>query len=189
MVDLLNQNCLQSTKVNTIKNILPDTMVDFLNQTLPSINQGQYHQQDHSIQYGWISDNTAFSQPRSVPSTRSSQTPHRKKRFRGFPFPSRDVTYQTLSRWEYVSLIKPELFPFPSLNSHRILLNQLVFLFAGRSFPRYSSSPGGNSSKIFDNSFVYTVPSLKFSRIFPFWAVFPYLHKLCMGKFIFNKLP
>jgi hypothetical protein len=40
-----------------------------------------------------------------------------KKRFRGFPFPSRDVTYHTLSGREYVSLIKPEVFPdilFPS---------------------------------------------------------------------------
>jgi hypothetical protein len=84
---------------------------------------------------------------------------HRKKRFRGFPFPSRDVTYQTLSRREYVSLIKHEVFPFPSWNSHRIPLNQLVFLFTDRSFPRYSSSPGGNSSKIFDKSFVYLFPS------------------------------
>jgi hypothetical protein len=48
---------------------------------------------------------------------------HRKKRFRCFPFPSRDVTYQTLSRREYVSLIKPEVFPLPSWDSHRILLN------------------------------------------------------------------
>ena len=60
---------------------------------------------------------------------------HRKKRFRGFPFPNRDVTYQNLSRREYVSLIKLEVFPFPSWNSHRILLNQLVFLFARKSFP------------------------------------------------------
>lgn len=84
---------------------------------------------------------------------------HRKKMFRCFPFPRRDVTYQTLSRREYVSLIKPEVFPFPSWNSHRILLNQLVFLFTDRSFPGYSSSPGGNSSKIFDNSFVYLFPA------------------------------
>jgi hypothetical protein len=40
---------------------------------------------------------------------------HRKKRFSGFPFPSRDVTYQTLSRREYVSLFKPEVFPFPRI--------------------------------------------------------------------------
>ncbi len=83
---------------------------------------------------------------------------HRKKRVRCFPFPRRDVTYQTLSRREYVSLIKPEVFPFPSLDSHRILLNQLVFLFTYRSFPGYSTSPGGNSSKVFDNSFVYLFP-------------------------------
>jgi hypothetical protein len=38
-------------------------------------------------------------------------------------------------------------------------LNQLVFLFTDRSFPGYSSSPGGNSSKIFDNSFVYLFPA------------------------------
>jgi hypothetical protein len=84
---------------------------------------------------------------------------HRKKKFRGFPLPSRDVTYQTLSRREYVSLIKSEVFPFPSWNSHRILLNQLVFLFTGMNFPGYSSSPGGNSSKIFDNSFVHLFPA------------------------------
>jgi hypothetical protein len=39
------------------------------------------------------------------------------KKFRGFPFPSRDVTYQTLSSREDVSLTKPEVFsdiPFPS---------------------------------------------------------------------------
>jgi hypothetical protein len=39
----------------------------------------------------------------------TTRTVHRKKRFRCFPFPSRDVTYQTLSRREYVSLIKPEV--------------------------------------------------------------------------------
>ncbi len=93
---------------------------------------------------------------------------HRKKIFRGFPFPSRDVTYQTLSRREYVSLIKSEVFPFPSWNSHRILLNQLVFLFADRSFPGYSSSAGGNSSKIFDNSFVYLFPAWNFPVFSPF---------------------
>jgi hypothetical protein len=40
-----------------------------------------------------------------------------KKGFAVFPSPSRDVTYQTLSGREYVSLIKPEVFPdipFPS---------------------------------------------------------------------------
>jgi hypothetical protein len=79
---------------------------------------------------------------------------HRKKMFRCFPFPRWDVTYQTLSRLEYVSLIKPEVFPFPSWDSHIILLNQLVFLFTDRSFPGYSSSPGGNSSKVFDNLWV-----------------------------------
>jgi hypothetical protein len=42
---------------------------------------------------------------------------------------------------------------------YRILLNQLVFLFAGRVFPGYSSSPGGFSSEIFDNSFVYLFPA------------------------------
>ncbi len=39
------------------------------------------------------------------------------KRFRGFPFLSRDVIYQILSSLEYVYLIKPEVFrdiPFPS---------------------------------------------------------------------------
>jgi hypothetical protein len=93
---------------------------------------------------------------------------HRKKRFRGFPFPSREVTYETLSRREYVSLIKPEIFPFPSWNSRSILLNQLVFLFAGRSFPGYSSSPGGNSSKIFVKSFVYLFPAWNFHVFSPF---------------------
>jgi hypothetical protein len=90
---------------------------------------------------------------------RCNMVSHRKKMLPGFPFPRRDVTYQTLSRRKYVSLIKPEVLPFPSWNSHRILLNQLVFLFAGRSFPGYSSSPGGNSSKIFDNSLVYLFPA------------------------------
>jgi hypothetical protein len=62
---------------------------------------------------------------------------HSKNMFRCFPFPRRGDTYQTLYRREYVSLIKPEVFPFPSWNSHRILLNQLVFLFTDRSFPGY----------------------------------------------------
>jgi hypothetical protein len=108
-----------------------------------------------------------------------------KKRFRCFPFPRRDVTYQTLSRREYVSLIKPEVFPFPSWNSHRILLNQLVFLYTDRSFPGYSSSPGGNSSKIFDNSFVYLFPAWNFPVFSPFgqssliyinWVLVNYIH-------------
>jgi hypothetical protein len=79
-----------------------------------------------------------------------------------FPFPRRDVTYQTVSGREYVSLIKPEVFPFPSWDSHRILLNHLVFLFTDRSFPGYSSSTGGNSSKVFDNSLVYLFPAWNF---------------------------
>ncbi len=90
---------------------------------------------------------------------------HRKKMFRCFPFPSRDVT---LSRREYVSLIKLEVFPFPSWDSHRILLDQLVFLFTDRSFPGYSSSPGGNSSKDFDNSFAYLSPTWTFPVFSPF---------------------
>jgi hypothetical protein len=54
-----------------------------------------------------------------------------KKRFRGFPFPSRDVTYQTLSRREYVSLFKPEVFLFPCWNSHRIPFPDIPLLQAG----------------------------------------------------------
>jgi hypothetical protein len=107
---------------------------------------------------------------------------HRKKRFRCFPFPSGDVTYQTLSRREYVSLIKPEVFPFPGWDSHRILLNQLVFLFTDRSFPDIPLLQAGILPRSLITRLCTCVPSLKFSRIFPFWAVFPYLHKLCMGK-------
>ncbi len=73
---------------------------------------------------------------------------HRKKRFRGFPFPSRDVTYQTLSRREYVSLIKPEVFPdlpFPSLEFSQNPFESVsvpvrrqdfsrIFLFSKRDF-------------------------------------------------------
>jgi hypothetical protein len=42
---------------------------------------------------------------------------HCKKSPGPFPLPRRDVTYQTLSSQEYVSLTKPEVFPdisFPS---------------------------------------------------------------------------
>jgi hypothetical protein len=46
------------------------------------------------------------------------------------------------------SLKFSRIFPFPDLNSHIILLNPFVFLLAGRSFPRFSSSPARNSYKI-----------------------------------------
>ncbi len=112
--------------------------------------------------------------------------------FRCFPFPRRDVTYQTLSRREYVSLMKPEVFPFPSWDSHRILLNQLVFLFTDRSFPGYSSFPDGNSSKIFDNSFVYLFPAWNFPVFSPFgqssliyincaWVNYNHIYSITIG--------
>ena len=92
---------------------------------------------------------------------------HRKKRFRGFPFPSRDVTYQTLSRREYVSLIKPEVFPFPSWNSHRILLNQLVFLFAGMSFPDIPLLQAG----ILPRSLITRLCTCSQPEIFPYFPL------------------
>jgi hypothetical protein len=55
-----------------------------------------------------------------------------------FPAQSRDITGQTLSSHEYISLMKPGVFPnitFPSPEFSKNPLNQLVFLIAGRSFP------------------------------------------------------
>jgi len=49
-----------------------------------------------------------------------------------FPDPSRNVTDQAPSSREYVSLMKPGVFPdipFPSPDSHRIIFYQLMFQF------------------------------------------------------------
>ncbi len=52
-------------------------------------------------------------------------------------------------------------------NSAQLTLSDILgYKNPGRSFPRYSSSPGRNSSKIFDNSFVYLFPAWNFPVFF-----------------------
>jgi hypothetical protein len=85
-----------------------------------------------------------------------------KKGFAVFPSPSRDVTYQTLSGREYVSLIKPEVFPdipFPSPEFSQNPFESDSVPVHRQEFSRIFLSPGGNFSKIFDNLFVYLFPA------------------------------
>jgi hypothetical protein len=61
-----------------------------------------------------------------------------------FPVAGRDASDQTLFGREYDSFEFSRIFPSAARNSHRILLNQLLFLFTGISFPGYSYSPARN---------------------------------------------
>ncbi len=80
-----------------------------------------------------------------------------------FMAPSWDVTDQNLSRREYVSLMKPEVFPDIHFPSPEFSQNPFESVSVPvRSFPGYSSSSAVNSSKIFDNSFVYLFPARNF---------------------------
>jgi hypothetical protein len=65
-----------------------------------------------------------------------------------FPAPSRDVADQTLSSREHVSLLKPGDFQ--------------GIPFRSPEFSQNPFEPAGNSSKIFDNSFVYLFPAWNF---------------------------
>jgi hypothetical protein len=68
--------------------------------------------------------------------------------------------------------MKPEVFPdipFPGPEFSQSPFESVSVPVRGRSFLGYSSSPYGNASKIFDNSFVCVpVSSPEFSPIFPF---------------------
>jgi hypothetical protein len=87
---------------------------------------------------------------------------HRKKGFAVFPSPSRDVTYQTLSGREYVSLIKPEVFPdipFPSQEFSQNPFEFYSFPVHRKEFSRIFLFSRREFSKIFDNLFVYLFPA------------------------------
>jgi hypothetical protein len=90
---------------------------------------------------------------------------HCKKLPVAFPAPSQDVTEQTLSSREYVSLMKPGIFPdipFPSQEFSQNPFKSVSVPIHRQEFSGIFLCSAGNSSKIFDNLSVYLFPARSF---------------------------